>query len=139
MAYLYVAGPVLRSDSAGEIADFLSATYRLVSDAAKQANMGASLPFSERSLEAALPQRFFEEIYGRINNADAVITVFAPFDPSGPVESAIAGLLKKRQLILAMRPSEVPRIMRGLPGVSGVVPAREPAAVSSAVFRFLKP
>ena len=95
MAQLYVAGPVLRPDSSGQIAEFLGAIYRAVSDAAREANMGMSLPIQERFLEEAAPERFFAEIYNRIKAADSVITVFAPFDPSGPIESAIAALLKK--------------------------------------------
>jgi len=138
MAQLYVAGPVLRPDSSGQIAELLNAIYGAVADTARQANMGMSLPVQERFLEEAAPEQFFAEIYNRITAADAVITVFAPFDPSGPIESAIAALLKKPQLIIALRPNEVPRMMRGLPGVSAVVPAREIESVISSVSRFLR-
>lgn len=158
---LYVAGPVLRSPAEmydrphlrefyedigsveyaqrrlGRDLDFLTDIYTDIMRSAVRSRTRVSLPGPDRALDTASPREFIEQILGRIKECERVISVYTPFDASGPIETAYASFLGKKILILARKPNLLPRMMLGLPGVRAVVEAEDRSEISKALAGFL--
>jgi|ERR1019366_57613 hypothetical protein len=64
---------------------------------------------------------FAAQILGRIRDAQSVVAVFLPNDPSTPIECALAVREGKRVLIIHQEGVRIPRLLAGLPGVETLV------------------
>lgn len=118
MATIYIVGPVPRSGATGQaLHDF----YGLVERELASFGWAAAPPRSEGELQRMSPEVFAREIFQRIKDSDGMVTVLAEGDQSAPVEATFGAVNGKKQLIVADSPERVPRIIRGLPNVIGVV------------------
>lgn len=99
----------------------LHRVYSTIAGVAKESGINIYLPISDPSLEEASPQSFSSVIYKRIMECDKVVALYNPLDASGPIETAFAASEGKQILVLARDPELVPRLMRGLPGIRGIV------------------
>jgi hypothetical protein len=92
------------------------------------------LPQAEPELDAADATAFFEIIRDRIGQSDGVISVLPTGDASGPVESMMAAMLAKPQLIVSEDRRRLPRVLLGLPRTE-IVDGR---GLRSNVLRFME-
>lgn len=111
----YVAGPVIREGTPAN--PWVRRCYAMIEEAAGRTRQRASIPYVEFALEQATPREFSGQILGRIRDAQSVVAVFLPNDPSTPIECALAVGAGKRVLILHQEGVRIPRILAGLPGV----------------------
>jgi hypothetical protein len=148
MTLLYVSGPVVAAGAANAWQGALSALARVgdlpasiiygwITSECNERNIEVRLPVREPALDALEPRDFVKDITERIRFADLVLRIFVAEDKSGPVESAIASLLKKKQLIVGANGAKVPRLERGLEGVVGVVPFDDEGMLRFSLGRFL--
>jgi len=104
------------------------------------AGHSVELPLRTRDLDNLGPTKFCSAVYDMIKASDAVITVLAAQDQSGPGEAVIASTLHKPQCIMEMSGS-APRLLQGLPHVVGVTkikPGDLGPQVSEAIDRLLR-
>jgi hypothetical protein len=137
MASLYVAGPVIRG-LLNSLPPSIATIYRLIFQAAERLNIDAKLPEATLEMELANPERFFEGTVEAIESSDAAITVFTGSDVSAGCEATIAALSHKRQLFIVEDQTNVPRLLRGLPGVVEVASAKEPDVLAAKILEFMK-
>jgi hypothetical protein len=109
----YVAGPPFDRDRVPPVYDAIA---RRLADMDTEPDF----PVRDPDLDRADAREFVHAIRNRIERADMVITVLVQGDQSVPAEATMAALADKRQIIVSDG-SEVPRILRGLPGVRAVV------------------
>jgi hypothetical protein len=138
MAKIYVAGPVNRPTVASD-QQWVQRCYTAAVKAATGSNLDVEimLPNVEPALEHATPSDFYRQISGRISSSQGVITVYNPGDGSAPVESSLASVFQKKQLILTSDEKRVPRLLRGQPGVAAVVECNEWHDPEFAIRKFL--
>ena len=149
MTSIYVSGPVIRRslpllnlkrlalDGMAGIAAPDKA-YRWLAQTARSLDFELLLPVSDPYLEIALPESFAREIRQRIERADGIVSIFSRTDSSGPVESTMASMMGRRQIIFAANPDIVPRIMRGMPGVLGTFHITDESAFRHIMEEFLR-
>lgn len=135
MSKIYVVGPVIRSGRWFRRGDWPDPVYHAIN--AVGGGTEFVLPSSEASLESADEQAFYNAIYQRIKSSDGVITIISPNVISGAIEATLASTLGKKQLVIAKTLSDVPRMMRGLPGVVEVVEHSKEASLDEVVSRFV--
>jgi len=111
----YIAGPVIREGT--PLDPWVRQCYSLIEEAAGYTRQRVAIPHVEMPLERATPREFSAQILGRIRDAQSVIAVFLPNDPSTPIECAFAVRERKRVLIIHQEGVRVPRLLAGLPGV----------------------
>lgn len=123
MTTVYVAGPVLRNNSLH--GDRRELIYRHIYRTLTDAGFKVIIPALEYEAERADPHTFFEMMRDRIVSADLVITIFPDRNRSVPVESTIASFMNKKQYVIGAELENVPRLLKGLPGVLMVASTHE--------------
>jgi hypothetical protein len=115
---VYVAGP-LKPDEEHPYRVRSSWTQRVIRRIRAEAeHVGVRLLLPESdAIDPAHPNAFYREIDRRIAGADAVISILADGDRESAVEAMLASTHGKPQMIVAKSPHQVPRILRGMPGV----------------------
>jgi len=136
MPTVYVAGPVIRG-LLHHLPPSVAKIYRLIFQAAQQRQAHANLPEATLEMELASPAQFFERTVEAIRSSDAAITIFTGSDVSAGCEATIAALSGKKQLFIVEENDNVPRLLRGLPGVVEVVSGKEPEVLSMKILEFL--
>jgi nucleoside 2-deoxyribosyltransferase len=136
MATVHIAGPVVGRRT--PVKGWVAHAYQEIMQSSRDLNLEAMLPEAKPELEAAEPDAFVEWNRQKIDSSDIVITVFAHDDVSAGVEAGMAALLGKQQLIVAEDVSRVPRMLRGLPGIVGVLPAGDRRALSQGIRSFMR-
>lgn len=131
MVEIYVAGPVVREvDWPGllmegvlgtRMPDWVWKAYGVIHRCAGSLGMTARLPVAEHRLEIAEALQFVRLTLGSIRRSAGVITVYVEGDASAVVESTMASSLGKSQMIIAREAGRLPRLVRGLPGVTSIV------------------
>jgi hypothetical protein len=120
MKTIYVIGPVIRAFHSTPDTIEAEQVYNQIRASFENAKFKVVFPVSELWLEHASPRDFYEEIKGRINSSDLVITVLPEINPSADVESTMASFLEKEQYIFTRDINTTPRLLRGLPKVESV-------------------
>jgi hypothetical protein len=138
MANIYVSGPVIRPDAVPDPAaqEWVRDVYRSVGESAQGLRMEAAYPTSETELEKANPRKFYNLIRARILPVNAAVVVFTGGDVSSGIEAAIASSMEKPILLVSNTPHRVPRLLAGLPYVSGLINPEE--AVRGGIENFLR-
>jgi hypothetical protein len=121
MTTVYIAGPVVRSVSSLEKQRERSQIYNHIYETLTAAGLKVIVPSLSETTENADPQAFFQIMKDRISASDAVITVFPERNRSVPVEATMASFMNKAQYVVAGDIDAVPRILKGLPGLSQIV------------------
>jgi hypothetical protein len=70
---------------------------------------------------SAEPPDFFHAVKRRITAADAFVGVLMPDDVCTAIEASIASAAGKRILLIVEEGLQVPRLLKGLPGVVRVI------------------
>jgi hypothetical protein len=135
VASLYVGGPVLRQDSAPPL--WTKDVYLSLYTLAEQQRATILLPEGDGELETMQPEAFYAEMDSRIRSSAAGIILFAAPNASAAVEATMLALAGKPQIIVAENSKDVPRLVRGLPGVARVVGVNEGYNVFEAVGQFI--
>lgn len=128
---LYVAGPVIHPTR--RLDRLIGATFSAIGEQCHAQGFEASLPTHDPHVDALEPGGFAETIRARITEADGVVSVHWPGDQAVVVESVLASLLGKPQVILAPGISAVPRMLRALPGVEVVEISLDQDSVREAI------
>jgi hypothetical protein len=121
MTTVYIAGPVMRSVSRLENQSERSQIYGHIYETLTAAGIEVIVPVSNETTEDADPQTFFQIMKDRISASDLVITVFPERNRSVPVEATMASFMNKPQYIVAGDIEAVPRLLKGLPGMTQTV------------------
>lgn len=130
---MYVAGPVFEWGSGRH------KIFEAVTEEAARLGSKVVLPVRDEYVDQLEPTRFTEHIVSEIEEADGVVTILAAGDQSVPVESAIAAMKGKRQIIVAEDGHKAPRILAGLPGVVDVVRFDDHEALAAGMSRLTMP
>src|SRR5687768_4010169 len=117
---VYVAGPVLGRSRNSESSAWSREVMQLLRAQADDIGVHLVMPEADPKLEAADPRTFYREIARRIEGATAVVSVIDDGDPATTVESTLAGVSGKPQMIVARSDSNVPRLLRGMPAIQDV-------------------
>lgn len=136
MATVHIAGPVVGRGTA--VRSWVGDAYRDIMASSRDLNIGATLPEATAELELAEPDDFVEWNRRKIESSDIVITVFAHGDVSAGVEAGMAALLGKQQLIVAEDVARLPRMLRGLPGIVGVLSVEDRRALRDGIRSFMQ-
>jgi len=119
MADIYVSGPVLRHGV--PVPEWVGNTYETVLGSARELGLNVSYPEAEPYLERADPRIFLESIRQRISASQVAVVIFTGGDVSSGIEATMASNLNKPQVVISDDPATVPRLLRGLPTVTGVI------------------
>jgi hypothetical protein len=138
MATIYVVGPV-NGKGRRELPAWVQQCYEAVRELKNNADLELELlmPEADATLDKAEAKDFHRQIAGRISSADAVVTIHSSGDSSAAVESCLASVFEKKQLILTADEKSVPRLLRGQPGVAAVVECSEWADPKFAIEKFV--
>lgn len=131
MNSVYVAGPLDRPWR--KLPIWVEQCYRTIDNVARIAGWLAAIPFVDRELDYLKPPQFMDSIEIRIKEADKVVAVLLPDDPSVPVECAMAAAFGKPILLI----HESLRVPRVLVGLRGLEIATWGAATDSQILNFL--
>jgi len=124
MPRICVSGPVVRHSAQWDLVPWVQEIYRLL-EAGGSTRHAVQLPQAEPALEKMKPLDLVHAMRQRIAGASALITVFTPGDVSAAVETTMASVAGKKIVLIAEAPEEIPRLLRGLPGVVAAVPAED--------------
>lgn len=138
MATVHVVGPVVRDSRFRPPQHWVQDAYETITKQAGELNAAANIPVSDRFLERAEPVTFVNRTIAAIEASNVVVTVFTPGDVSAAVEATAASYLGKKQLILTNGNNGAPRMLRGLPGVAGIVSAEDRADLAKHLRSFLR-
>jgi hypothetical protein len=116
MPQLCVSGPVIRHSAEWDVEPWVQHLYELVERASPKGSK-VLLPRAEPDLERKQPLEFFHVMRRRLGVASAVVAVFTPGDVSVAIETTMAAIEGKKIVVIAENPEEIPRLLRGLPGV----------------------
>ena len=137
---VYIAGPsdfeALLSQSPNDKRRVRD-VYNRILEATSELRYQAQMPVSDPYLASLTPRAFYDKIAERIRSADAVIWVCTPGDMSGAVESSIAAVAGKKQLILRAPAPNLPRMVSGQPGVAAISGVDDTPELKEVVKSFL--
>jgi hypothetical protein len=140
MPELYVSGPVIRQSMEWDLAPWVQEIYTQLSALAHRQGKTVILPNAEPQLEHSDPKEFFRAIRKRIGSAKAVVSVFAAGDVSAGIETCMASVAGKKIVLIAEDPSEIPRLLEGLPGIVNVLSSADSGEqLESAILQLLGP
>jgi len=116
MSQICISGPVIRQSAEWDLQPWVKEIYQKI-EGDTQLRRKVLLPRADRELEKEGDGAFFHAMRQRISTSKALITVFTPGDVSAAIETCMASLAGKNILVIAEDPDDVPRLLRGMPGV----------------------
>lgn len=117
----YVAGPVYGRFHQSPVTG-IGSIYQEMQTIGAGLGVELQFPIYEPEVDRLDDRKFTSEMLARIHKSTGLVAVIAENDQSTPVEAAAASFLNKPICILTTNYSQpLPRLLRGLPGVWGVV------------------
>lgn len=133
-----VSGPVIRQTAAWDLPEWVQGIYTNLQAGLRQHKVEARLPIAEPELEQKEPREFFHAMHKRVSSSVALVSVFTSGDVSAAIEASMASVAGKKILVIAEHPEEVPRLVKGLPGLIDVLDAASmPEGLEAALSRLL--
>lgn len=117
MSRVYISGPVVRQSPAWDLPPWVETLYKQLHVLLRERGHVPAMPIADAALEDETPPEFFRTIRKRIGAAKAMVNVFIPGDSSSAIEASIASVSRKKIIMVTEDPEEVPRLLKGLPGV----------------------
>jgi hypothetical protein len=132
---VYIGGPVDRGFPDPRLVKWVATVLDQIRTEAEELGIDVQLPERNADLDDASPAAFYREIVRRIGGAVAVISVLGDRDAASVVESTLAGVYGKPQLIVARQNDDVPRVLQGMSSHTEVAASDE---AESAIRSFLR-